>query len=221
MVLILLEGLDGVGKTFAADYIAERFDAKVVHSSKPKQHPWGEFLPPPSGDVVYDRSFIGERVWSTYFKRETQQTLGVEARLAASYASHMAICINVYAPDDVAIARLDARDEPNPLKHEDRAHVRRLYEEVYAHIAKWMPFTTTTSKVEDLAVVVDNIKRYVELVAARRPPLAWIGNPLADHFTRIGRHDDEAQWHKIARVNRPLLVVPHRAVVVGKKEVLL
>lgn len=76
-MLIVLEGVDKVGKSTLSKKLATMFNAVWFHFSKPNQDPYVHFKPPINiandGDnVVCDRFVLGERIYAKV-KGETSQ----------------------------------------------------------------------------------------------------------------------------------------------------
>ena len=69
---IILEGPDGAGKTTLANQLMEKYGAKYFHSSSKTENTQDYHIDLlfNEGNVVYDRFFIGEYVYSAVFDRQ-------------------------------------------------------------------------------------------------------------------------------------------------------
>lgn len=76
--IIILEGIDGVGKSTLARRLQGQDGRRVVHSGPPKTYDWtAEYVTPvkicfeTNANVVFDRFHLGEWVWPDIFNRKS------------------------------------------------------------------------------------------------------------------------------------------------------
>lgn len=74
----ILEGVDGVGKSSHAAWLAKETNAKIIHAGIPMHDHWHkEYVMPvldhlldhPDQDLILDRWHVGEMIWPTIFGR--------------------------------------------------------------------------------------------------------------------------------------------------------
>ena len=141
-MLIVLEGVDGSGKTTLANELAAILGADIIHCTKDTPNDWDYFsaIISMSEDrhIIADRFCYGQFVYQDEADRHlTEHELrGLEMRLDEAGAR----VVYVYAPEEVIQARLDARDETpmRPLKE-----LLAGYEKVWER--SLLPITRVTS----------------------------------------------------------------------------
>ena len=79
-MITILEGVDGVGKTTHANWLAKQTNARVIHASAPQHDHWHkEYVMPilshlvdhKDQDLILDRWHVGEMIWPAIFKRQS------------------------------------------------------------------------------------------------------------------------------------------------------
>lgn len=74
-MITILEGVDGVGKSSHAQWLAKQQNGHIIHASAPTHpHWWEEYLEPlihvePHENVILDRWHLGEAIWPFIFER--------------------------------------------------------------------------------------------------------------------------------------------------------
>ena len=107
---IILEGVDGAGKTTLAKILAEKYGLDVVHCT---QHDAADYAfyrqTLRKENVIWDRHTLGELIYPRVFNRRPQ--LGTEdARLVMHYAKEEGVKVLVLTADmNVLLERLNAR----------------------------------------------------------------------------------------------------------------
>lgn len=112
---IILEGVDGAGKTTLAKILAERYGLDVVHCTQSDASDYDFYRQTlRKENVVWDRHTIGELIYPYVFDRKPN--IGVEdARLVMHYAKQEGVKVFVLTADEDAIARrLIARGNEHP-----------------------------------------------------------------------------------------------------------
>jgi len=80
-MLIILEGVDKVGKTTAAHKFCEKFNAEYLHFSEPDKDPTDYFIAPViragmGENIVCDRHLLGEKIYAKAMGRESKWRAG-------------------------------------------------------------------------------------------------------------------------------------------------
>ena len=114
---IILEGVDGAGKTTLAKILAERYGLDIVHCTQHDAADYNFYRQTlRKQNVVWDRHTLGELIYPFVFQRPPQ--IGTEdARLIMHYAKQEGVIILVLTTDmDTILKRLHARNtEEHPL----------------------------------------------------------------------------------------------------------
>lgn len=117
-MLIILEGVDGAGKTTLANLLANLMDAEVIHETKPRpfHHYYGIIQQAKSRNIIADRFFWGQFVYQEPSERclSLRELRELENELVKSGAK----LVYVTAPDVVIKQRLDSRKEALSLSFE-------------------------------------------------------------------------------------------------------
>lgn len=117
-MLIVLEGIDGAGKTTLANLLANLMDAEVIHETKPRPfyHYYGIIQQSKSRNIIADRFFWGQFVYQEPSERclSLRELRALENELAKNAAK----LVYVTAPDVVIKQRLDSRKEALSLSFE-------------------------------------------------------------------------------------------------------
>ena len=120
-MMIVLEGVDGVGKTTLANLLSKTYNAGIIHATRETPNDWAWFneLMDLSKDhnVIMDRSFWGQFVYQDPEERKLswEQLHELEHRLEQENGK----LIYVTAHEEDLLARLSMRSETlsKPLDH--------------------------------------------------------------------------------------------------------
>lgn len=113
---IILEGVDGAGKTTLAKILAERYGLDVVHCTQHDAADYNFYRQTlRKENVVWDRHTLGELIYPTVFDRR-QQISTEDARLIMHHAEVEGVKVFVLTADkNVLYDRLNARGDEHPL----------------------------------------------------------------------------------------------------------
>lgn len=132
-MLIIVEGIDGTGKTTLARELCERTGAAYRHFGPPKRHPLVEYLEPlfqPDLRAVFDRYHWGELVWPTIFGRQSEYTQqGHEFVEMALDRKGAVVCLLTDDPQN-AHRRVRERDGCSPLTVQGLQKAKDLFWDV-------------------------------------------------------------------------------------------
>lgn len=134
--MIILEGLDAVGKTTLANALAARLGTSVIHSSKPKlEIGWIEYhvrsltMEP----VILDRYHIGEAVWPVIFNDGRKPMLRWQQHMVERIMLQRgAILVLLNDSLDVINQRLKQRGE-NEISFEQYTQTVTLFRDACEH----------------------------------------------------------------------------------------
>jgi len=109
---IIVEGCDGVGKSTYASFLADTYGCDVIHMTSGSPKNLRSYLHRLRNDnVIFDRFFISEVIYSKVFMRKTK-IREFEIRFLLFVCKLMECKIYVMThSDDVILARLKARDD--------------------------------------------------------------------------------------------------------------
>lgn len=203
-MLILLEGVDGSGKsTLVDDFLLQLHDEAVHYRRGPlKDHPLHEYLWPlvkyrtllgPS--VVCDRWHVGELVYGPLYRGASKLTPAMEAYIDAFLASRGALKLWVDTPFETVQIRLKTRGED--LLQEQ--HARLVWDWYRDHLPKrgWTAVSGVLQK-QKRADEVENL-----ITKARR----LASSAISMHFSAyVGPPEPEVVLfgdHASLRQNRP------------------
>lgn len=122
---IILEGVDGAGKTTLAKILAEKYGLDIAHCT---QHDAADYdfyrQTLRKENIIWDRHTIGELIYPKVFNRK-QKLSSEDARLVMHYAKEENVKILVLTADmDVLLERLNSRQpEENPLIMENLDYI--------------------------------------------------------------------------------------------------
>ena len=128
MTLIVVEGVDGAGKS---TLIQKLTHTDVIHCGPIKKHPMQEYIEPllkydGSYDMVCDRLHVGELVYGPIYRGESKLTEGGRRFIEMFLESRGALKLILDAPLDEIQRRLEHRGE-DFLRPEDLERVWRFY----------------------------------------------------------------------------------------------
>jgi thymidylate kinase len=123
-MITILEGVDGVGKSTHAAWLAKQQNARIIHASVPTHPHWfEEYIKPlvdiPEGEnVILDRWHLGEAIWPFVFNRKSIFTRPESLKLCHSTLLHMfgAKMILIYRDPDSITSTLMLRGEQDQIE---------------------------------------------------------------------------------------------------------
>lgn len=112
-MLIVLEGVDGSGKTTLANLLSMLLDAEIIHATRetPNTESWFRWIieEAKAKNIIADRFFWGQFAYQNREERNISwRTLG---KLEEYLADCGGIIVYVTAPDEVIESRLASRNE--------------------------------------------------------------------------------------------------------------
>lgn len=120
MPLIMLDGVDGAGKTTFANELRDAWNgpSRILHRSQFTGNPMDEYenslldyYPASDELVILDRWFLSELVYGTVLRDRSKLTIRDTVHIDKFLASRGALNIVMTAPTDVLLNRLTARGE--------------------------------------------------------------------------------------------------------------
>lgn len=125
---VILEGVDGAGKTTLAKILAEKYGLDICHCTQYDAADYDFYRQTlRKENVVWDRHTIGELIYPTIFDRERQISTE-DARLVIHYAKEAGAKIFVLTADmDVIYRRLNERGNEDFRIYENVDYIDNLF----------------------------------------------------------------------------------------------
>lgn len=125
---IILEGVDGAGKTTLAKILAEKYGLDICHCTQYDAADYDFYRQTVRKEnVVWDRHTIGELIYPTIFDRK-QQISTEDVRLVIHYAKEAGAKIFVLTADmDVIYRRLNERGNEDFRIYENVDYIDNLF----------------------------------------------------------------------------------------------
>lgn len=125
---IILEGVDGAGKTTLAKILAEKYGLDICHCTQYDAADYDFYRQTVRKEnVVWDRHTIGELIYPTIFDRK-QQISTEDVRLVIHYAKEAGAKIFVLTTDmDVIYRRLNERGNEDFRIYENVDYIDNLF----------------------------------------------------------------------------------------------
>ena len=115
---IIIEGCDGSGKSTLARRLASIFNAKIEHDSTPC--PYSNYMQrlKQSGNVIFDRFFLGQFVYNPFEERQMGTHELVEL-IDYCHKQDDIIMIYMNTDTDVILQRLQGRSEKEKIRDKE------------------------------------------------------------------------------------------------------
>lgn len=145
MPLIIIEGVDGSGKTTLIDELAHVApdDTRVKHCGPLQTHPlveyeWGlhDYVPGSGQTILCDRWHVGELIYGPLYRGQSQLTPAMRRHVELFLASRGALRLYMDTPYDVVAARIARRGEDFLQPH--HLHLVMDFYAEYAATENWL-----------------------------------------------------------------------------------
>ena len=127
-MITILEGVDGVGKSSHAKWLAAETGARIIHAGAPTHpHWWEEYIKPllnasETENLILDRWHLGEAIWPFIFERPSIFKRPESFRLCHNTIRELgAEVILVYRDADSITSTLMLRGEQDQIENVIRA----------------------------------------------------------------------------------------------------
>jgi thymidylate kinase len=216
-VLIVLEGVDGAGKTTLAQRMVAAaelrgYEAEIWHRGVPVRHPLQEYELDLELDyggnterrlIVCDRWHLGQIVYGELYRNDLKDSnLGTTWHVDALLQAYGAMQLVVSPPLDIVKSRLEQRGE-DYLQPEHVGYVHQRYEELADFFGKSIT-TIRDAELSDSDLNVLMLRAVCRSAASER---------LRPFGTYVGPRDPELLLLGDAHANGPMMkdAPPHRA----------
>lgn len=163
--MIVIEGLDGVGKTTLVDYFVNMgmrkyhfdYDAKNMDLFTK----YMKVLNDETDILVFDRSFISEMVYGPILRVNCKLSLDQYTRLLQEYKKHGAVIIYLTCPKDILLSRRidDLKDYEMIDKY--YASLNSKYDEIMEYSKDYIDVLQFDSHAMSKEDIQDNTKRLI------------------------------------------------------------
>lgn len=147
---LIVEGPDGAGKTTLVRKLADHFCCDILCMTEKGSKRTGDYLAKASLDnIVSDRSFLSEMVYTQVFERENPITIHGYEDLIKHYRSQGWIFLILDAPTRCLSERLNLRGDEDEYKVKQISDIRMFYRAI-AYFYHLPVVNTETLDVEKL-----------------------------------------------------------------------
>lgn len=199
-MLIIVEGVDGVGKSTLIDHLKERITQRlpntvveVWHKGPPKAHPLYEYEQPlfnyrPGNGrtIICDRWHIGEWIYPELFGRDTQADEEVWMHVDAFLQSRGAFIVHLTDHPDAIIDRLvnrgDAMVPPSAIKSLVQAYHTRAAITSCDGMTYHMSIHAHISRDRFVDAVIDRARLLESFAVKVNPFTTYIGPPTPNYL---------------------------------------
>ena len=162
-MLLILEGVDGVGKSSLASEL-EKKGYRIVHRLYNPDyvdfaHAYEDLLLEITEPTVLDRSFISEIVYGQILRQHSRLSLEALSHLLKIASMKLGKVLYCYAPDEVIRSRLE---EPNNEHENVLRHLAQLvdaYNQLMKQISQQIPIIYVDTSLLSPAETVLNLRR--------------------------------------------------------------
>jgi hypothetical protein len=173
-VLILIEGCDQTGKTTLANAIQQYAlpqKSRMIHAGKPEGHPLtayegpiNSYEPGFTDPIIIDRWHLGEAVWPTIFKRETELDAASFRHIELFLQSRGAVLVLAEGRETLLTERFASAAQaghPEPMSPNWIPFVLSLFKTLGANtVLPFYPFDTERDPYEKFIPPVVGVARY-------------------------------------------------------------
>ena len=221
MPLIMLDGVDGAGKTTYAKELCAAWDgpSRLIHRSRFEGNPMDEYenslmdYMPNNGElVVLDRWFLSELVYGTVLRGTSKLHIRDTVHVERFLASRGALNIIMTASTEVILSRLRKRGE-DYLPFDKVTQVNKLFIS-WAKENDWITLRSPTAvTVHETLKAAVAIEQTIALVGA---PVSYVGPPQPSHLLVMSDHEvqlaGQPVWHEPTGTLTPTVSVRSKKV---------
>lgn len=163
--MIIIEGIDGVGKTTLVYYL-ETLGFKKYHFDYDIKKldllsKYMKILLLEDDYIVLDRSFISEMVYGPVIRGISKLSIEAYTNLLISYKNADAIIIYLTAPKEVLLQRRNNDKKDYEIIKYYYDELNKKYNEIMEYSSKFIDITTINTYVENIEQVRNHVKKLV------------------------------------------------------------
>lgn len=163
--MIIIEGIDGVGKTTLVYYL-ETLGFKKYHFDYDIKNldllsKYMKILLLEDNYIVLDRSFISEMVYGPVIRGISKLSIEAYTNLLISYKNADAKIIYLTAPKEVLLQRRNNDKKDYEIIKYYYDELNKKYNEIMEYSSKFIDITTINTYVENIEQVRNHVKKLV------------------------------------------------------------
>lgn len=163
--MIIIEGIDGVGKTTLVYYL-ETLGFKKYHfdydiKNLDSLSKYMKILLLEDDYIVLDRSFISEMVYGPVIRGISKLSIEAYTNLLISYKNADAKIIYLTAPKEVLLQRRNNDKKDYEIIKYYYDELNKKYNEIMEYSSKFIDITTINTYVENIEQVRNHVKKLV------------------------------------------------------------
>jgi thymidylate kinase len=156
---IIVDGPDGAGKTTVVEQLADHYECDIIHMTEKGSKAIKDYVAKANLDnIVSDRSFLSEDVYSRVFKRTSKITLSDTVELYKYYRKLGWKIIILDASPEVLATRLNLRGDEDEHKIQNIAKLR----DKYLRIAHLLEIPVINTEVDTISDIINKLEEMNE-----------------------------------------------------------
>lgn len=163
--MIIIEGLDGVGKTTLVDYFV-KLGMKKYHFDYDKKNmdlfsKYIDVLKEDTDILVFDRSFISEMVYGPVMRHNCKLTFEQYIKLLEEYKKHNASIIYLTSPKEILLSRRSEDLEDYEIIEKHYEELNSKYDEIMYYSSNYIDVLKYDSHKMSKEQIQENAKRLI------------------------------------------------------------
>lgn len=164
--MLIIEGIDGVGKTTLVDYL-QSYGMKKYHFDYDSKNmdllsKYMKVLSAEDDDeLVLDRSFISEMVYGPVIRNSCKLSLENYTELLNAYKNAGAKIIYLTAPKEVLLKRRNGDKDDYEVITDHYEELNNKYDEIIEYSTKFIDVMTINTHEENIEQIRDHVKKLV------------------------------------------------------------
>lgn len=163
--MLIIEGIDGVGKTTLVEYL-QSYGMKKYHFDYDSKNmdlfsKYMKVLLEDDSELVLDRSFISEMVYGPVIRNKCKLSLEDYAKLLIAYKNAGAKIIYLTAPKDVLLKRRNDEKSDYEVITNHYEELNKKYDEIMEYSSKFIDVIAINTHEANIEQVRSQVKKLV------------------------------------------------------------
>lgn len=164
--MLIIEGIDGVGKTTLVEYL-QCYGMKKYHFDYDSKNmdllsKYMKVLSEDDTELVLDRSFISEMVYGPVIRNKCKLSLDDYMRLLVAYKNAGAKIIYLTAPKDVLLKRRNEEKSDYEVITNHYEELNTKYDKIMEYSSKFIDVITINTHEANIEQVRSKVKKLVK-----------------------------------------------------------